>query len=66
MNSLVNSGVKFRSKSPPRRHEPTADFRPVCGGGNGAKTAQWQEDIGEPNCAACAAISYRLKHKAQP
>lgn len=34
--------------------------RPLCGGGNGGKSTQWQEDLAGPcNCDACRAIQNR-------
>lgn len=39
--------------------------RPLCGGGNGAKTARaWQEDIGPVNCGKCLVISSRRSKRS--
>jgi hypothetical protein len=37
-------------------HAMSKAGKPVCGGGNGAKKADWQEDLGEPNCDRCLLI----------
>lgn len=37
--------------------------RPLCGGGHGARSVQWQTEIGPCDCAACAKIA--LGQKAQ-
>ncbi len=37
-------------------HATNADGNAVCGGGNGAKKANWQQDLGEPSCARCLLI----------
>ena len=39
-----------------RVHVSNANGAPVCGGGNSARKAQWQEVILEANCARCQAI----------
>lgn len=36
-----------------------ASQAPVCGGGNSARSAEWQTDLGEPNCRRCLAILKR-------
>jgi hypothetical protein len=41
-----------------RRHIMNADRRPICGGGNLGKSAQYQVDMGsDPNCRACLKIA---------
>lgn len=45
-----------------KRHRMMADGKPLCGGGNGAKSAHgWQEDITPANCEACNTIWERRK-----
>ena len=36
---------------------------PLCGGGHGARAAQWQEIILEPDCKRCLAIIEKRNHK---
>jgi hypothetical protein len=46
-----------RDKKRVRRHAIREDGRPLCGGGHGARTAQFQEDLADDiNCAACLKI----------
>jgi hypothetical protein len=59
MNNLVKSTISGTH----RVHAPTGDFKPVCGGGNGARSANWQEDIGAVTCLRCITI---LKKRATP
>jgi hypothetical protein len=52
MSTLVRPNVR-----PGRRHAYNDAGRPVCGGGNGGKTAHWQQDFGDDvNCQACRKI----------
>lgn len=47
----------------------TGSVRPICGGGNGGKSTQWQEDMAGPcTCDACQAIENRarIKHSISP
>lgn len=37
----------------------TPGSRPICGGGNSARSAQWQTTMEEPNCRRCAEILQR-------
>ena len=46
-------------------HTLSLDGRPVCGGGNSARSAQWQTTMEEPNCRRCATI-LRLRSNPQP
>jgi hypothetical protein len=39
-----------------RVHASTPDHKPICGGGNSARTAQWQETIMDPDCKRCIKI----------
>jgi hypothetical protein len=36
---------------------------PLCGGGHGARAAQWQEVILEPDCKRCLAILEKRNNK---
>ena len=38
-------------------------LRPLCGGGKGARLANWQWDLGDHNCKRCKAILERSKSK---
>jgi hypothetical protein len=51
-----------------RVHAVNAKGRPVCGGGFQSRQANWQTDLAEPNCEACAAILERraIKTNQQP
>src|SRR5579863_8681867 len=40
-------------------HLSSPERRPVCGGGNSARSAQWQECILEANCRRCLEIRER-------
>jgi hypothetical protein len=40
--------------------------RPLCGGGNGGRSVQWQQDIGPCDCAACRAIQARNPESFTP
>lgn len=44
----------------------TVDGRPVCGGGNGARKAQWQIDIGPSTCVRCNQIANRKIARNSP
>jgi hypothetical protein len=37
--------------------------RPLCGGGYGAASTDWQTDIGPSNCKACLAIARRTTER---
>jgi hypothetical protein len=46
-----------RDRKRVRRHAIRPDGRPLCGGGHGARTAQFQEDhVDDVNCVACLKI----------
>jgi hypothetical protein len=57
MNNLVKATIHGSH----RVHAARVGGGVVCGGGNGAKTANWQEDIGAVTCLRCLAI---LKRRA--
>jgi hypothetical protein len=47
------------TKPHPKKHlrvHASAEMKPLCGGGNSARAASWQLDIGECNCKACLKI----------
>lgn len=54
MNSLVKVGRNKRYKVHAAR-----DGRPLCGGGNSARRASWQLDLGDCNCRVCLALLAR-------
>jgi hypothetical protein len=37
---------------------------PICGGGNGSRTAQWQQVMIAPDCQRCAKILARQRNAA--
>lgn len=39
-----------------RVHQSNENGAPICGGGNSARSAQWQEVLIEANCARCRTI----------
>lgn len=50
-----------------KRHIAGADGRPLCGGGHGARSAQFQVDLGDDvNCAQCSVIDYRQRNTPPP
>jgi hypothetical protein len=59
----VNSLTKNSKSLSQRTHAATAQHRPVCGGGNGARKAGWQEDFAAPNCKRCLTILDRRAKK---
>jgi hypothetical protein len=61
----VNSITKNTKRGKHRIHAVNAYRGPVCGGGNSARSAEWQEVILEPNCRRCAAILQRQRDTAQ-
>jgi hypothetical protein len=61
MNYLVRNYTAGRL---PKVHILSAAGVPLCGGGNGARAAQWQREIGPCNCRACKTILNR-KSKTQ-
>jgi hypothetical protein len=46
-----------------RIHSTNANGAPVCGGGNAARTAQWQQVILATDCQRCAQILKRRYHQ---
>ena len=55
----VNSIEKGTKTGKHRIHISNANGAPLCGGGNSARNAQWQETMLQPNCKRCASIQYR-------
>jgi hypothetical protein len=50
LTKLVTSGRR-------RIHTAHTELaRPLCGGGCGGRSVQWQQEIGPADCAACAKI----------
>ncbi len=49
-----------------RVHAGNANGAPVCGGGNSARSAQWQQVIIEPDCQRCAQILIRKNQPKEP
>ena len=51
--------VKNTKRGKYRIHAANSNYAPICGGGNSARGAQWQEVILEPDCQRCAQILQR-------
>ena len=63
---IVNSITKSTKTGLHRVHAVNANHAPICGGGNSARSAQWQEVIIEPDCRRCLKIlEFRNKRKEQ-
>jgi hypothetical protein len=57
--------MSYMAKTARTKVHLVVDGRPLCGGGNGAKTVRvWQSDIGPANCVACLIISAKRAAKA--
>lgn len=52
----MNNIVKATIHGAHRVHASNANHAPVCGGGNSARQANWQEDIGGITCLRCISI----------
>lgn len=55
--------VRNSTKKKFRVHAPNANHAPVCGGGNSARGAHWQETFEEPNCKRCEKILNKRKEQ---
>jgi hypothetical protein len=65
MEKFITKNTKSGSH---RTHVANSKKRnqPVCGGGNSARSAQWQEVFTEPNCKRCLTIIERsFKNESQ-
>lgn len=49
--------MTFIVKNPHSRVHATTGTRPLCGGGHGGRSVQWQQDIGPSTCKACAKVA---------
>ena len=59
MNPITKNAKRGRH----RVHVANTNHAPVCGGGNSARSAQWQEVILEPDCQRCLAIQKRKREQ---
>lgn len=61
---VVNAITKNTKRGRHRVHAVNANHAPICGGGNSARSAQWQEVLLEPDCRRCLAIQKRQRDVA--
>lgn len=61
LTKLVRSGRRRIHLAVPATSnlQPATSVRPACGGGHGARSVQWQTDIGPCDCAACQSIAQK-------
>lgn len=56
---IVNAITKNTKTGKHRVHIPASGGTPLCGGGNSARSAQWQEVIIAADCRRCLSIQKR-------
>ena len=60
---IVNAITKGTKTGQHRVHTSNSNGAPLCGGGNSARTAQWQEVILPPDCKRCEQILTKRKER---